>query len=78
MLVLRIMEQKDLEASRRASLLNEEARQMMAREQDAWVSIFVLEVVESITIEGADTGAGTNEGVSIEAAGPRKSDPPAF
>ena len=61
-------ERTDLEAERRDSLLDEEARQMRARELDAGASSSRVEVVEKSATEGADTVVGTTEGVPTEGA----------
>ena len=66
-----------MEATRRASLLDEEARQMGARELAAGASRSIVVVVERRTTEGANIVVQTTEGVSIEVVGSGKSDPPA-
>ena len=65
----------DLEAIRKASLLDEEARHMRTRELAARDPRSGVEFVESSTTEGTNTFVGTTEGVPSEGAGSRKLDP---
>ena len=70
-------ERTDLEAARKASLIDEESRQIRPHELDASESSSRMDVFERITTEGADTAVGTIDGVHIEGAGSGKPDPPA-
>ena len=67
---------------RRASLIDEQTRQMRARELSVGASRSRAEVVERSTTKGVDTAVGntegvSTEGVSTEGAGSGKPDPPA-
>ncbi|XP_027768212.1 uncharacterized protein LOC114074437 [Solanum pennellii] len=66
----------DMEVTRRASLLDEESRQIRARELPAGASSSRFEDVERSTIEGAYISVGTTDGgPTIEGAGSEKPDP---
>ena len=72
-------EHTELEATRRAFLLDEEARQMKARELAARASSSKLDDVERSTTEGADIAEDTTDGVpTTDGAGSGKTDPPAY
>ena len=66
-------ERIDLEAARRASLIDEETRHMRACELVMGASSSRHEVVETTATEGAETAMGTTEG-----SGSGKPKPPAY
>lgn len=69
-------ERTDVEAARRASLINEENRLMRARYLHDGASSSGLEAVERSTIEGAATVVGITKGVvTTVVAGSKKLDP---
>ena len=65
-----------MEAARRAFLVDEEARQMGARELAVWESSCRIYDIERSTNEGADIAADITDGVpSTDGAGSRQPDP---
>lgn len=71
-------EHTNLEAVRRDSLFDEEARHMRARNLATGMSSFRLEVDERSTTEGTYTSVDTTYGVCIEVSGSGKPDLPTY
>ena len=67
-----------MEAARRASLAEEEARQMRAGDLAAWASSSITVEIAGGTADSVVDAEDTTEGVQItEAVGSKESDPPA-